>query len=174
MIDHAVRGFQSFMDGGPPLPVSLALLFLTAPFLALLHELGHAVAALVLLPGRVVVQIGGGSKPMVVSEAGRLAVGFHPVMLPWRFDAVCAYEAPSSRVETAVIALAGPAASFITGTGAVSAFVRTESGLLHDLLGVMTLASFFTVVVCLVPLTLTDSTGARLQTDGATVVAALR
>jgi hypothetical protein len=151
----------------------LALIFLTAPLLSLLHELGHAGAALVLLPGRVVVRVGG-PKPLVIREAGRLTVGLHPVMVPWRFDAVCAYEAPGSRLETAVVALAGPAASLITGMVAASAFVRVEPGLPHDLLGVMTLASFFTVIVCLLPLTLTDSTGARLKTDGATVVAALR
>jgi len=151
----------------------LALIVLTAPLLSLLHELGHAAAALVLLPGRVIVRVGG-SKPLVISEAGRLTVGLHPVMVPWRFDAVCAYEAPSSRLETALIALAGPAASLITGIVAVGAFVRVEPGFVHDLFGVMTAASFFTVVVCLLPLRLTDSTGTRLQTDGATVVAALR
>jgi len=173
VIDQGVRGFMSFMDNGPSLPVALALIFLTAPLLSFLHELGHAAAALALLPGRVVVRVGG-AKPMLVGEAGRLTVGFHPVMAPWRFDAVCAYEAPSSRPETAIIALAGPAASFITGLAAVSVFVRIEPGLLHDLFGVMTLASFFSVIVCLVPLTLTDSTGVRLRTDGATVVATLR
>jgi hypothetical protein len=173
VIDQAVRGFENFMDKGPPLPVTLALIFLTAPLLSLLHELGHAGAALVLLPGRVVIRVGS-SKPMLVHDAGRLTVGYHPVMAPWRFDAVCTYEAPSSRVETALIALAGPAASLVTGIVAASVFVRVEPGLLHDLFGVTMAASFFTVLICLVPMTLTDSTGAKLRTDGATVLAVLR
>ena len=45
---------------------------------------------------------------------------------------------------------------------------------LGEPLGLMTLASFFSGVVSLVPMALTASTGARLRTDGARVVAPLR
>lgn len=174
VIDDALRGFTEFMDGGPSLPITLAIFLFTAPVLGLAHELGHALAALVLLPGRVLVQVGG-PRPLLTGEAGRLTIAVHPLVLPWRFDAVCAYEdAPASRLETVVIALAGPAASFIVGMVSLSVYAQLEPGLLHTVVGLIALASFFSVVVCLVPMTLTDSRGMRLRTDGATVVAALR
>ena len=138
------------------------------------HELGHALAALVLLPGRVLIRVGG-PQPLGAVDVGRMNVAFHPLVLPWRFDAVCSYDADSaSRAETVVIALAGPAASLVAGVFALNALEHAGPGLLHDVLRVATLLALGSVVICLVPLTLTDAQGTRLRTDGATVIDALR
>jgi hypothetical protein len=171
--DNALRGFMTFMDSGPAPPILLGLILLTHPLLSLVHELGHAGAALALLPGRVAVTIGG-QPPVVVRDLGRMTIALHPVMLPWRFHAACTYEAQGSRAETAVIALTGPAASLLTCIVMWSALVRVGPGLVHDVLFVMTLVSLVEAVGNLVPMTLTDSRGIRRRTDGATILAALR
>jgi hypothetical protein len=172
--DDGVRGFMNFMDSGPSIPLTLAIALLLAPVLGLIHDLGHATAALVLLPGRVLVRVGG-PQPLGAVDVGRMNVSFHPLVLPWRFDAVCSYEADSaSRAETIAIALAGPAASLVAGVFALNALEHAGSGPLHDVLKVATLLSLGSVVVCLLPFTLTDSQGTRLRTDGATAIDALR
>jgi hypothetical protein len=97
-------------------------------------------------------------------------------MLPWRFDAVCVYEdRDQSRTDAVLIALAGPAASVATGL-ATWAALRATAGTpwVDAILGVATFASLATAFVCLVPLTLTDSRGDTLRTDGACVLAAIR
>lgn len=106
---------------------------------------------------------------------GRITIRFHPLVLPWRFDAVCDDDTHQSRAEAVVIALAGPAASVATGIVAWVA-LRTTSGapVLDDVLAVATLGLFATAIVCLIPLTLTDTCGETMRTDGACVLAAMR
>lgn len=174
MIDQLLRDFVEFMDDLPPFPVLLAILVCVGPFLTLAHELGHALAALLLLPGRVVVLVGH-REPLAAFELGRLTVGFHPLTVPGRFDGMCAYD-PSGerRSDTALIALAGPAASLVTGLFAWSLLGAVPGGLVHDVVAVVVATEIFSVIVCLTPLTLTDSKGITLRTDGASALAALR
>jgi hypothetical protein len=164
-----------FMDGLPSLPVLLVIAVLVEPALMLLHELGHAVAAASRLPGPVLVRVGG-ERPLLSGSLGRVRLLLHPIVLPWRFDGRCVYDARSqTRADAVVIALAGPAASFASGLLAWMALhsLGTASPL-HALFEVATFLALGTGLICLVPLTLHDAKGTRLRTDGAIVVAAMR
>lgn len=171
--DDLLQRFMDFMDGGPSLPALVLLTLLVTPVLALLHELGHALAALVLLPGRVHITIGS-RKPLVTIRLGRLSLDLHPLVVPWRFDALCAYEIEQTRGDAALVALAGPAASLATGVIAWRLTAFTSPGHLDDVLAFMALGAVVSMVVCLVPVTLTDSNGVVPKTDGRVVVDALR
>jgi hypothetical protein len=173
-IDLALHEFTNFMDGGPPPPwVVLPLFVLTKPLLALVHELGHAGAALALSSGRVAIAIGR-RPPLIARDLGRLTIAFHPLAPVFRNHAECTHPAPRSRAEDALIALAGPAASLLTCVVARSALVHVSHGLLHDTLWMITFLSLVATVGNLVPFTFTDSQGRRRRSDGATIVAALR
>jgi hypothetical protein len=167
-VGHVLRELTTFVDSGPPPWFLLLLIFVTYPVVSLVHELGHAGAALALLPGRVAITVGG-HQPLVACDLGRMALAIHPVALPWRFHATCAYEAPASRVESALIALAGPAASLLTAIGLSNALARAGAGLLHDVLWTLTFCSLGAAIVNLVPFTFTNR-----PSDGALIVAALR
>jgi hypothetical protein len=114
--------------------------------------------------------------PLATAQLGRITICFHPVLLPWRFDAVCAYDdGPASRADAALIALAGPAASLLTGLAAWAALLASPGATMVDgVLGIVAFASLATTLVCLTPLTLTDSSGTTLRTDGAVVLTAVR
>lgn len=159
-------------EGVPPPWVLVPMLLLATAPLTVLHELGHAAAALALTPGRVGVAMGR-QPSLAACSVGRMTVACHPVMLPWRLHAGCVHD-PASPAREAAIALAGPASSLLSCIVAASALVRVESGLVYDALFVMTYVALFTAVGNLVPLTFTDSRGARTRTDGAIVVDALR
>jgi hypothetical protein len=167
--------FVRFMNGLPSLPVFLVIVVFVEPLLVLAHELGHAAAAVSRLPGRVVVRVGG-VRPLLTLNAGRVSLRLHPLVLPWRFSGQCAYEGGSqSRGDAIVIALAGPATSLGCGLAALLASGAVgNASPLHSILQVATFLGFGTCVLCLVPLTLRDSTGRTMRTDGAQVAAALR
>lgn len=175
MVDELLRSFVDFMDGLPSIPLMLAIALATAPLLALFHELGHAVVAVSRLPGRVHVTVGG-EDSLISFELGRIAVSLHPLVLPWRFDGVCAYETESeSRVDAIVIALAGPAASLAVGiSGFALVGAVTMASWLEIFIAVASFNSVGMAIICLVPMTLTDTRGTTLRTDGANVLAALR
>ena len=97
------------MDGISVPLFSVTLAVVAAP-LALVHELGHASMAVVRLPGKVIVRVGG-DKQTATFDLGRIAVRFHPIVRPWRFDAVCLFSDKATRADTVLIVLAGPAAS---------------------------------------------------------------
>jgi hypothetical protein len=173
-IDQALHEFTNFMDGGPPPPwIVLPLFVLSQPLLALVHELGHAGAALALSSGRVAIAIGR-YPPLVARDLGRMTIAFHPVAPILRNHAECTPPAPKSRTEDALVALAGPAASLVTCIVARSALVHVSPGLLHDALWMVTFLSLVATVGNLVPFTFTDSQGRRRRSDGATILAALR
>lgn len=167
--------FARFIDGLPSIPVLLAIVVIVEPVLILLHELGHAAAAVSRLPGPVVVRVGG-VKPLITINMGRVQLRLHPIVVPWRFDGQCIYETRfQTRADAVVIALAGPALSLATGLLAWLALGFTGAASpLHSILQVATLLAVGSGVLCLIPLTLQDTKGTRLRTDGALVVAALR
>jgi hypothetical protein len=172
-IADAFRGLASFIDSAPPPLLMLAMVVLTLPLHALIHELGHAGAALALRPGRVAVSVGA-ERPLVACAMGRMTIAFNPLVLPWRVSAACAYKTPSSQNEAALIAIAGPAASIATCILAWETVGRVDPGLLHAALWAWTLVSFVAAIANLVPYTFTDSRGHRGRSDGATILAALR
>ena len=167
--------FVQFMDSLPSIPVFLAIVVLVEPVLVLLHELGHGVAAASRLPGPVTVRVGG-ERPLLAASTGRIRLRLHPIVLPWRFDGQCVYDASSqTRTDAIVIALAGPAVSFASGLVAwLSMHAVSAASPLHTVLQVTMFLALGTGVLCLVPLTLHDGQNVQLRTDGALVVAALR
>jgi hypothetical protein len=90
----------------------LLVAFAWSPLLVLLHELGHAVAALALTDGEVAVILGRGSGLELAAERFRLQVGLRPSP-----TALCMYQPTTLRRRRAEawIALAGPAVSLATG-----------------------------------------------------------
>jgi hypothetical protein len=168
-----VQGIANLIDA-MPWPVFFVTVVLAGPPLALIHELGHAIVAVNRQPGRVIVRVGA-DKPATSFEIGRITFRLHPVLRPWRFDAVCAHERPRRRADAVLIALGGPAASLLAGLVAVAAARATDSSsTLHWVIVSIACETLFSTLVCLTPMLLTDSRGLTLRTDGALVVAALR
>ena len=160
------------MDG-----ISWRLFFITiavaAAPLALVHELGHALAAVTRLPGPVTVRVGR-DKPLVTFAIGRITIRFHPFVAPWRWHCYCCFASLPGRTDMVWIALAGRAASIATGLLAIAACSLIGTGTVHEIASYIAFDSLFTGLLCLVPMTLTDSRGLRLRTDGALALAALR
>jgi len=94
---------------------------LAGPIVLLLHELGHAVAALALTRGPVVVQTG--RRAFVTPRLGRLTLALGPGGL---HAGACWHLAPSSRPAEAAIAAAGPLASLLLATVASLACLRLD------------------------------------------------
>ncbi|MEA2179500.1 MAG: hypothetical protein QOG77_2797 [Solirubrobacteraceae bacterium] len=86
----------------------LAIL-LAGPVVLLVHELGHAVAALALTHGPVIVQTG--RRSLLTLRLGRLTLALGPGGLQ---AGACWHLAPDTQRREAVIAAAGPLASTIT------------------------------------------------------------
>ena len=89
---------------------------LAGPVVLLVHELGHAVAALLLTRGPVVVQTG--RRAFLTPRLGRLTLALGPGGLQ---AGACWHLAPESRAAEAAIAAAGPLASLLTATAAGTA-----------------------------------------------------
>jgi hypothetical protein len=93
----------------------LAIL-LAGPIVLLVHELGHALAALALTRGPVVVQTG--RRAFVTPRIGRLTLALGPGGLQ---AGACWHLAPDTRRAEAAIAAAGPLASLTTACVAAGA-----------------------------------------------------
>jgi hypothetical protein len=168
-----LRLLAIFLESGPTFLVTLAMLFLAMPPLVLVHELGHAGAALALRPGPVSVSVGA-ERPLVLCGIGRMTIAINPLMFPWRPRAVCGYKTPQSPGQAALIAFAGPAASIVACILGWDALTLVEPGLLHDFIWVWTFVSVMIAVLNLLPFTFKDSHGNRRGSDGAMILAALR
>jgi hypothetical protein len=122
----------------------------------------------------VIVRVGG-DDPTATFDLGRIAVRFHPLVRPWRFDAVCLIPDVASRSDTVLIALGGPAASIAAGLLAFAgAQSLVTSGIAHDILIYIALEGLFSGFLCLVPMNLTDSRGVKMRTDGGLAIRAIR
>lgn len=168
-----LRQIAIFLEAGPALLITAVMLVLAMPPMALVHELGHAAAALALRPGPVAVSVGG-ERSLVVCNMGRMTIRINPLTLPWRSVGVTGFKPPESRAQASAIALAGPAASIVGCILGWDALTLVEPGLLHDFLWVFTLVSLTTAIFNLVPFTFKDSQGHRRRSDGATILAAIR
>jgi hypothetical protein len=165
------HAFITFTDGGPPsIWILVAMYLLTMPCLALVHELGHAAAALALRPGAVVVAIG---RPphLLHLILGRMTILFDPWIGLWGAQAECAHQRAETRKQDALIAAAGPAASLLACIVTRSMLVRLEPGLLHDALAVITVY-LLSGVFNLIPISFTRH-GTRVRSDGRIIVDAL-
>lgn len=168
-----LQAFVDFMNGLPSIPYLVLISLAVEPVLVLAHELGHAVAALARLRGPVVVRVGG-FNPLAVITFGRLTLQLSPLVVPWRFAGVCAHESRTTRLDAMIIALAGPFASLLAGLALGAAAHAVAPSVLHTVLFVAAFIALGSGVICLTPMTLTDSRGRKLRTDGAQALATLR
>jgi hypothetical protein len=144
------------------------------PVLTVLHELGHAAAAVVLRPGHVGIQIGA-RRPVATLEVGRLIVAVHPFVPPWGKTGYCVWDRTDQRrVETVGIALAGPAVELCCGGLALLGFTAVDGALARIAFGVTAILALYSALASLAPITYRDKQGREMPTDGALALAALR
>lgn len=168
-----VQQFVALMDGMPPLPLVCLYAALAGPFVAAIHECGHACAALWRT-----------SKPVVIAIAVR---GFSLDRRIGRLQftaqrisgqgGLCAYDQTGlSSLEVALIAIAGPVAS-VLGAAATLVLALHTGGVLHDLLWIATLSGALAAVVSALPLNYRAGKGddtVIVRLDGLQALDALR
>ena len=156
----------------------LALEFVVQPLSTLLHELGHAGAAL--RQGAPAANIMVGRGPWMRFRLGRVGVNFSP--LPTRgvmIRGVCRYDGTGlSWRARAHVSLAGPAATFVelVGVAALALLVWPGSSpLLRNLIGYTLIGLAASLIVNLVPTNRGSGPGATtLPNDGSQALRALR
>lgn len=129
-----LEAFDRFMNAGPQSLVTfLLVLIVVSPVMTLLHELGHATAAIHLLGDEVEVKVGKVGK-LLDARIGvlRLRVnGFAP-LVGVQGHAMFNQARASAR-EVIVIALAGPATSACALLASALVLAVMPAGLMHDL-----------------------------------------
>ena len=165
-----VQQIVDFMDGLPPVPLVLLYGVLMSPLLALVHELGHAGAALWRSNGPVFVLIGARRWHWEL-RSGRFTVGAERLM---DRGGMCVYDAGGLvGWERALIALAGPGASLAAAV-ATGLLWGYAGGLVRDLLAVATMGGVLMAIVNALPLTYRASVDApEVRLDGLQTVEAL-
>lgn len=163
-----------FMQADPGLVRMLLCGLIVGIPLTVLHEMGHAVAAAVLLDDDVDVEVGSSGKLADV-QLGRIRMSLNALApLGGVAGSATFSEARASARDVLLIALAGPAASLaglLVCAWAYSA-VGQES-LLHPLLWTATFGSVFGVLN-LVPFVLRERDGSANRSDGYLALDALR
>jgi hypothetical protein len=168
-----VQNFSNFMDGLPSLPVFLLIVFAVTPVLAVAHELGHGLIAIARLPGRATLRIGR-EPPLTTFSIGRLDFRLHPFVRPWRFDALCTYDAWQTRTDAILISLGGPVASLLVGLAALRASRWFPLSRVRTVLAVAAFCALGSFVLCMIPMTLTaEKGGPAMRTDGKLILSAL-
>ena len=171
MVQHIV----AFMDGLPPLPLLMLYSALVSPVLVVVHELGHALAALWRTDGRVFVRLGAKRRRWRV-QSGRFAMEAGPSELALA-GGFCAYNAAGiSPVSSAIISIAGPVAS-LAGAALTAVLWQATGGVLRDVLATATLGGCFVGIINALPLTFTSSRsrpGPVIRLDGRAALDALR
>lgn len=131
---------------------------LVTPAVVLIHELGHAIPAAILSRDEVEVH-----------------VQVPPV--PWKFDGLTTFNPERCMpLAIAVIALAGPAASFLTAAVAWKLLGSIEEGTaMYTARGSAVVGSFLGAILCLVPMRISETRdGMALESDGLLALKALR
>jgi hypothetical protein len=98
---------------------------LTLPVLVLVHELGHAIAALRLTTGTVRIYVG--RDPKLVGRAGRLELYFGLRLPKGGRLGVCLHPRASTPLRAMAIAVAGPLASALSAIAVLLAYLLTLS-----------------------------------------------
>jgi Zn-dependent protease len=145
---------------------------LAGPLVLLVHELGHAAAALALTRGPVVVQTG--RRAWVTPQVGRLTLALGPGGLQ---AGACWHLAPRTPRAEAIIAASGPLASVVTcaaaGTACLALHPPRTAGLL---LAALAILAAFDAVGNLLPIlhpARRTVTGAPQESDGRIVARCL-
>ena len=160
------------------LAVSLLVEFVLQPISTLVHELGHAAAAVRRGPGTATIMVGRG--PWINITLGRVKVHFSP--LPTRgvlIRGVCHFDNPTlSWRARAAIALAGPAATLaeLLASAALAILLWPTAGtMLRTLLVSVLVALSSSLVVNLAPRRARGEPGGRrASNDGTQALFALR
>jgi hypothetical protein len=172
---RVLQALVDFIDG---IPVYTGLL-LISPIgwlpLLVVHELGHAAAALWRTDGPVFVRIGTKQRRWSLRST-RLTMQAGPNELPLT-GGFCRHSAAGlTPGEAAIIALAGPAASFAGACVTWLMWAHT-GGLVRGLLSVETVGGILVAVLNVLPLTVTASRfrpGPVIRLDGRIALDALR
>ena len=164
------------MESGPGLLATLIYLAIVAPPMTLLHELGHAITARLLLGGDVQVSVGSAGK-LAETHLGQIAISVNALAHPGRAAGHAEFDASRATArDVLLIALAGPAASL--AGAAMTAWALSAvgpSGIVHDVLWAATGYGIFCGVLNLMPISLKDRRdGPTVRTDGRLALDALR
>jgi len=169
MLESAARTFDSL----PWAAMTVTGLLTLMPSI-LVHEVGHAIAALRLTDGPVLVKVGR-PRSLIRFRVGRMLFGLHPLMsfgVP--FAGFCAHAPASSRGRVVVIALAGPAASlFLAGAMGALALSASAGSTARAAFAFVAMLATIEVVHNLVPRTKTKG-GMTVRSDGLVALDALR
>ena len=161
-----------FMDEGPGLPVVFLYGFVAAVPVVLIHELGHAVAARVLLDEDVELSVGSTGR-IARLRLGRITAQIHALSLGRGAGEVSFGAARATARDVLLVALAGPLASL--GGMVVCALLFSaapSSGPVHDLLWCSVYGGLLGVLN-LLPFTFRDGSGS-IQSDGRVAFDAMR
>jgi len=170
-----VQHIVDFLDDMPPLPELFLLGMLIGPPLVLIHELGHALAALWRTDGPVFVRIGARHRRWAL-RTGRFRMEAGPSEMAFA-GGFCAYDPRSaSPLSLAVIAMSGPLASL--AGAAATAFLWTKThGLARDAMNAATIEGAIAAIVNALPLTFTgrrDGVEHAVRLDGLIALDAMR
>ncbi|TVT43203.1 hypothetical protein FNT36_03675 [Hymenobacter setariae] len=161
------------MEIAPYIAAVLLLVVLLWCVVGVLHEAGHAWAALTLLPGPVTVHLGTYGQPTrnLRFQVGRLQVFVAYTVLLWR-GGYCEHQATTAAWRKAAIIVAGPLLPLLLAGGGVAvAFSQSNyplRALACCLLGLATVGFFFNLVPRTRPILLAD--GRRIFNDGQQLV----
>ena len=176
LLFSALEALDELMQSGPGLFPALFLLLVMSWPLTLLHELGHALAAVVLLDEDVDVEVGQYGR-FAEGRLGRIRFELQaPSLFPGVAGTAGFDDARATARDILLIALAGPAASAL---GAVATALLLgavgESGWLHDVLWAATLNGIFFTLLNTVPFAVVERRGeAPTRSDGLLALDALR
>jgi hypothetical protein len=156
-----------YMNSGPPLLLVVVYVFIAGIPLTLLHELGHAVAARLLLGADVEISVGSAGK-LAALQLGQVSATINALSLPGRAAGSATFDDSRASARDAFwIAIAGPLAS-LAGTAATAMLLSNapSTGIVHDLLWAALPVGVFGVLN-LVPYEFKeDRDGPALRTDG--------
>jgi hypothetical protein len=173
-----LEAFVDMIESQPGFPWILGWIVLGSLVVMVIHEAGHLLAALWTGQREMALHIGSYGT-LMERRLGELTVHANALISPWRVAGSVTFDAAHTTVRAmAIIALAGPAASFV---GAAT------TGLLASSLGTAFLSEFFAMTTFmglsaglgnLIPLTVVEGTrrrpGARRHSDGRHALRALR
>jgi hypothetical protein len=164
-----------FAESAPPFPVVFLYIAVGAVPVALLHELGHALAARWLLGSEVEVSVGSAGKVAQV-RLGQIDATINVLSHPGRAVGVASFDASRATAEQVLwIALAGPFASLAgVALTAVLLAIAPGTAIVHGFLWATFLGGVFGTLN-IVPFEFEERRdGPAVQTDGRVALQALK
>jgi hypothetical protein len=142
----SAAAFAACMDSAQAVPQALLFIALGAIPVTLIHELGHALAERWLLGTPVSVAVGSYGR-LGELELAKISVTLNALGSPARVAGSATLDASRARaLDILLIALAGPAASFVACSSALRCLAQSPAtGLVHDIIWASTLGRAFTV-----------------------------